>query len=68
MYGSLPAQFLVSHVADRDHQIAVVPDLAQVAGPQPGQGRAVTPRGGDGTATAIFNQMSVGAVSDLDLS
>ena len=38
MYGSLPAQFLVSHVADRDHQIAVVPDLAQVAGRSRGRG------------------------------
>ncbi len=42
-----PAEFLVGHVADGDDQVAVVPDLADVAGPQPGQRQAVAPGGGD---------------------
>jgi hypothetical protein len=39
-------EFLVRQVADRDDEIALVPDIADVAGPQPGQRQAVAPGGG----------------------
>ena len=40
-------ELLVGQVADRDDEIAVVPDVADVAGPQPGQRQAVASGGGD---------------------
>ena len=35
------AEFLVGQVADGDKEVAVVPDVADVPGPQPGQRQAV---------------------------
>ena len=37
VHGGLSAQFLAGQVADRNHQVVVLLDLADVAGPQPGQ-------------------------------
>jgi hypothetical protein len=42
-------EFLVRQVADRDDEVALVPDVADVAGPQPGQRQPVATGGGDGT-------------------
>ncbi len=41
------AEFLVGQVADGDDEVAVLPDVADVAGPQPGQRQSMAFRGGD---------------------
>ncbi len=47
VHGCLAAEFFAGHVADRDHKIVHLPDIGDVAGPQPGQRQAVAPGGGD---------------------
>ena len=41
--GGLGAEFLVGQVADGHHQVAVVQDVADVPGPEPGQRKLVPP-------------------------
>ena len=48
------AEFLMSQVAHGDYQVAVLPDLADVAGPQPGQRQAVARGGGDGAGSIAW--------------
>jgi len=43
----LAAEFFPGQVADRDHQVAVVLDVADVPGPEPGQRQAVAAGSGD---------------------
>src|SRR5262249_42549657 len=49
VHRDLAPESLPGQVADRDHEIVIVPDLADVAGPEPRQRQAVAAGGGDRT-------------------
>ena len=53
-------EFLVGQVADRDYEVALVPDVADVAGPQPGQRQAVALGGGDGAGVDRLGRVRSG--------
>ena len=48
MHGLVVAEFLVGQVAHCDNEVAVLPDVADVPGPQPGQRQTVAFGSGDG--------------------
>ena len=48
MHGGLVAEFFVGQVAHGDDQVAIVADVADVAGAQAAHRQAVAPGGGDG--------------------
>jgi NADPH-dependent 2,4-dienoyl-CoA reductase/sulfur reductase-like enzyme len=43
VHGGQPAEFFIGQVADRDNEVTVAQDVADVAGPQPGSGRRCRP-------------------------
>jgi hypothetical protein len=47
VHGGLRAEFLMGQIAHRDDQIVVLLDLADMAGPQPGQRQPVAAGGRD---------------------
>jgi hypothetical protein len=54
------AEFLVRQIAHGDDQVAVIPDLAEVPGPHPGQRQPVPLRGGDRAGVDPLSRMGPG--------
>ena len=61
-------EFFVGQVADCDHEVAVVPDVADVAGPQPGHRQVVAGGGGDGAGIDRRRRMGAGEAAGTVLT
>jgi hypothetical protein len=60
VHRGLAVQFFAGQVADCHHEVVLVPDLAEVAGPQSGQRQVVTPGGGDRARIDPLGRMGAG--------